>query len=200
MTQWEIIMPLSKEHKKKSRSNILKSAIQLFSQKGFDRVSIDEVMREAGMTRGAFYAHFKSKEDLYIQAIFDGSEQSVIPKNYFESTRGLPFLIKLIDDYLSLDQLSDKSQPSPLAFLVTDVTNGNIKIRTAYTEIYTSLIKQLNRESSNENCNSNTDLLMAVTAMLVGGIAVSRALVDSDLTDRLLQSCRSTAQQLVAKG
>lgn len=51
-------MPLSQEHKKRSRKKILDSSIELFTARGFNNVSIDEVMNNARMTRGAFYAHF----------------------------------------------------------------------------------------------------------------------------------------------
>ena len=57
-------MPWTTEHKQKSREKILSSAARLFTKKGFDAVSIDDVMRLAGLTRGAFYAHFKSKSDV----------------------------------------------------------------------------------------------------------------------------------------
>ena len=191
-------MPRSKEHKQKSRKNILKNAIRLFSRKGFDKVSIDDVMRHAGMTRGAFYAHFDSKEDLYAHAIRSGPEQSAIVKEYFKGARGQPFIEKMIDDYLSQDHLCGKVSPCPLAFLVTDVANNSVKIRTVYTEVYASLVSLMNKESSTIDSKKNDDFMMAVTAMLVGGVAVSRALVDSDLTERLLASCRNVALQVVS--
>ena len=62
-------MPYSPEHKQNSREQILSGAMNLFSRKGFSNVSIDEVMAEAGMTRGAFYAHFESKSVLYAEAV-----------------------------------------------------------------------------------------------------------------------------------
>ena len=58
-------MPYSKEHKAKSRERILQSAYQLFATRGFNQVTIDEVMQDCSLTRGAFYAHFISKSDLY---------------------------------------------------------------------------------------------------------------------------------------
>ena len=65
-------MPWNAEHKTQSRDRILSSAAQLFSHQGFDAVSIDDVMAHAGLTRGAFYAHFKSKSDMYHQSMVAG--------------------------------------------------------------------------------------------------------------------------------
>lgn len=66
-------MPWNANHKVESREKILQAAARLFTQNGYDAVSIDDVMREAGLTRGAFYAHFRSKSDIYNQAILTGA-------------------------------------------------------------------------------------------------------------------------------
>ena len=55
-------MPYSPDHKSKSKERILASATELFGRFGFDKVSINQVMKLARMTHGAFYAHFESKE------------------------------------------------------------------------------------------------------------------------------------------
>lgn len=62
-------MPYPKDHKTRSRARIVEAARELFNTHGFDRVSIDMVMRKAGLTRGAFYAHFASKEALFAEAV-----------------------------------------------------------------------------------------------------------------------------------
>lgn len=58
-------MPYPKDQKIKSRARILKSATELFFRYGFQKVSISQIMKEARMTHGAFYAHFESKEALF---------------------------------------------------------------------------------------------------------------------------------------
>ena len=58
-------MPYSSEHKEQTRSRIVDAARRLFNRHGFEQVSIDRVMSEAGLTRGGFYHHFASKDELY---------------------------------------------------------------------------------------------------------------------------------------
>ena len=58
-------MPYSPEHKQQTRERIIECARMLFNRHGFDRVTIDMVMERAALTRGGFYNHFKSKEDLF---------------------------------------------------------------------------------------------------------------------------------------
>jgi TetR/AcrR family transcriptional regulator, transcriptional repressor for nem operon len=61
-------MPYSPKHKLDTREKILESARRLFNRKGFSEVSIDEVMENAGLTRGGFYRHFRDKDELYAEA------------------------------------------------------------------------------------------------------------------------------------
>ena len=62
-------MPYSTEHKQRTRARIVEAARVLFNRHGFEQVSIDQVMKSAGLTRGGFYNHFRNKEELYAEAI-----------------------------------------------------------------------------------------------------------------------------------
>ncbi len=62
-------MPYPADHKDKTRARIVDSARVLFNRHGFESVSIDHVMKNAGLTRGGFYHHFTSKESLYAAAV-----------------------------------------------------------------------------------------------------------------------------------
>ena len=54
-------MPYTAKHKKNTRARIVECARKLFNRRGFVEVSIDEIMAEAGLTRGGFYNHFNNK-------------------------------------------------------------------------------------------------------------------------------------------
>ena len=62
-------MPYSANHKAETRARIVESARALFNRHGFTEVSIDEIMASAGLTRGGFYNHFKTKDELYAEAV-----------------------------------------------------------------------------------------------------------------------------------
>jgi TetR/AcrR family transcriptional repressor of nem operon len=65
----ETAMPYSLKHKRDTRDKILESARRLFNKRGFSEVSIDEIMENAGLTRGGFYRHFRDKDELYAEAV-----------------------------------------------------------------------------------------------------------------------------------
>ena len=62
-------MPYSPKHKEQTRQRILQAAAKLFCSKGFDRVTLNQIMKQANMTHGAFYAHFSGKSSLYEAAL-----------------------------------------------------------------------------------------------------------------------------------
>ena len=68
-------MAKSRQHKAESRKAILDSAARLFRERGVEGVTVAEVMQDAGLTHGGFYAHFKSKDELVETALRHSAEQ-----------------------------------------------------------------------------------------------------------------------------
>jgi len=62
-------MPYTAEHKARTRAKIVEGARVMFNRHGFEQVSIDDIMQHVGLTRGGFYNHFKSKDELYAEAV-----------------------------------------------------------------------------------------------------------------------------------
>ncbi len=188
-------MPYSSKHKQKSREKILDSALKLFTQHGYDKVSIDKLMQHAGLTRGAFYAHFTNKGDIYAEAILAAVKrsQSLLPQA--EGLSEKQWLKDLFFTYLSHEHINQQAPSCPLAFLATDVANREPQARRAYTEVY----KQLNMLIRNKLTNGKPedDTSFAITAMMIGGVALGRALNETDTVDRMLDSCRQTALRLL---
>ncbi|MBU2712987.1 TetR/AcrR family transcriptional regulator [Zooshikella harenae] len=174
-------MGWNKEHKPQVRDQILESAAQLFMNRGFDNVSIDEVMQNAGLTRGAFYAHFKSKSELYAEAIRDAALKSI------HAQEDAPPVSERIAKYLSLEHRKGESMACPLAFLVSDVSQQNNTVRDVYTKVFKGFVKKLT-ESSKEHISDQEALKSAV--LMVGGMAVARALNDDTLAEQLLTACQ----------
>lgn len=194
-------MPYTKEHKQKSRERILDSASRLFSRRGYDAVSIDDLMRDAGMTRGAFYNHFDDKADVYAQAILHAAMNAPFARNIDRANPSLPMLEEMLDLYLSskhIEQLQKVDPPCPLAFLVTDVGVREDKVRSAYTRVHRGLADLIGRSIEGNGRDVN-QLGLAVTALMIGGVAIGRALDSTDAAEDLMASCRSVAKQLLRR-
>lgn len=189
-------MPYSKKHKETTHQKILDSAISLFSTRGFDQVSIDDLMSDAGLTRGAFYAHFKNKKAVYSKAIIAGARKSRIMQQKPDSVTQEEWAKDLLLGYLSEEHINQEISPCPLAFLVTDIANSEVEIKKTYTHMYKLLNKTIKTQLKGNASCSKEDIL-ATTAMMIGGVAIGRALNDNVTTKELLNSCRQTAVKLL---
>ena len=127
-------MPYTKEHKQRSRERVLESAAKLFTSKGFDNTSIDEIMLDAQMTRGAFYAHFANKSELYSQALIYAASTSRLAIGKPDEMTEQAWLTKLLEGYLSMAHVNHEVSACPVAFLATDVVVRDPRIRKTYTK------------------------------------------------------------------
>ena len=194
-------MPYPETHKARSRERILSSAIELFSGQGYDNVTIDELMAHAGMTRGAFYAHFNSKQQLYSEAIVTAAMRSPIANSHQGDGSSRKRLKEMMAAYLSQAHL-EQTSPCPLAFLVTDIANREPEVRDTYTKVYNGFSKRVGKLLAEEGGKSDT--AMALTALMIGGVALGRALND-DAAVRKLPRCvskcgRNIDQSLMSAG
>ncbi|MDH3325610.1 MAG: TetR/AcrR family transcriptional regulator [Gammaproteobacteria bacterium] len=180
-------MPYSPEHKEKSKQRILSSAYALFSANGYSNISINQIMADASMTRGAFYAHFKNKSALYREAILYAAENTAIVRHKPDELNDREWIKKLIEGYLHKQNISNDCR-CPLASLVTDVTVREPDVRNAYTSTFKGLNKRIAKYTQNYSSASN-DAILATTAMMIGGLAIARAVDDQKLSERLLKVC-----------
>lgn len=171
-------MPWNLEHKEKSKERILEAAAHLFITQGFDAISIDDVMQEAGMTRGAFYAHFSSKAELYNEAILIGAQ---LAKNNVH--RGSTKFEDIAQRYLNLgSEPQNKDDYCPLAFLITDIGHHDEDVQATYARTlsgYQSLLREFELSEAQA---------VQISVLLIGGLALSRAVNDDAMKKALLKN------------
>ncbi len=184
-------MPYTKEHKEATRRRILESAFRLFTIKGFDGVTVNGVMKDCGLTRGAFYAHFDSKAILYRESLKFAASATKLAELKPDGTSDKAWLRLLLDGYLSLEHVRGE-HPCPLAFLATDIVMHDEKTKATYAKVYGGMNRAiLEYASSYTDCDE--DDILSVTAMLIGSVAIARTLSDENSATKLLQACRREA-------
>lgn len=188
-------MPYGKGHKERTRERILESAARLFPRLGFEAVSIDLLMQDAGLTRGAFYAHFANKAEVYAESMVFSALKSPFNKVAGQAMSDIEWFEQTIAHYLSREHIDESNSPCPLAFLVTDINQRDAAIRNTYTRLYENLAAMLRHRLKAPAKTS--DVILAATAMMIGGVAVARALDDDRLVDRLLNACRDGVKDIL---
>ena len=188
-------MPYSKEHKESTRKSILKSARALFSSKGFNAVTVNEVMQDCALTRGAFYAHFNSKSDLYSEALKFSATNSELAKMKPQDISAKEWLSQLLNGYLSIEHVKGE-RPCPLAFLATDIVSRDKTAKKAYTHSYKNMNKII-MDYAGADAPCNEEEILSLTAMIIGAVAVSRTIEDQRLVKNILTSCRQQARLIL---
>ncbi|MCO4798785.1 MAG: TetR/AcrR family transcriptional regulator [Colwelliaceae bacterium] len=174
-------MAWHKQHKENSKNKILTSAANLFTRFGFEKVSINQVMEKAELTRGAFYSHFNSKSELYAQAI---TKAGVLARDEHIKNCDGSFM-GVTKRYLSNEHRNKKLKNlCPLAFLVTDINQQNNTVKDTYTNVFKGFV-----ENAKQQTNSNQTALQTV-ALMIGGLALAKAINDTSLSDDLLIACQ----------
>lgn len=166
-------MPYTKEHKQRTRERIVKSAARLFATHGFARSSIEEIMAQSQLTRGAFYAHFRSKADLYREAMETSASACTPPGNV-----GVEWL---------RDLLAASAMNGPWSFLANDIASGASEVRAAYALRVKALCR--NVEEKLDASQRAEDVALAAVATFVGMLAIRATIDDASLRGALVTAC-----------
>jgi AcrR family transcriptional regulator len=187
-------MPYTPEHKRETRQKILESARRLFNKSGFSEVSIDEIMENAGLTRGGFYRHFANKDELYAEAVrrFLCADA---PKPWQRNpdrarTARKPRGQRVVDSYFSRDHFDDRETCCPLIALPSDVMRGSDAVKGAYREVLEKLIDILQADLNEPH---RRERALALVALCVGGIVAAKCMDDPVLADELRRAAHRQA-------
>ncbi|WP_434341034.1 TetR/AcrR family transcriptional regulator [Motilimonas cestriensis] len=183
-------MPYTETHKNKTREKILDSSFRLFAIKGFEGVTIDDLMSNCGLTRGGFYAHFTSKAELYREALKFRACSTKLAGLKPEGTTNKQWLSLLLNTYLSLEHVrGERSLACPLAFLATDINMQDNAIKAAYADVYNGMNTAI-MEYASSYCDCDEQDILSVTAMMIGAVAIARTLQSQNSIESLLEACR----------
>lgn len=173
-------MRYTAEHKEQSRERILEAARSLFRSSGFEGASIDQVTAAAGLTRGAFYAHFDSKEDL-VGAVMDIEAGLVVAlQRAAAAAEPREAALDAFAKYLDPIERANNATGCPLVAHPTDSIRGGPARKSGYTARLRALIGAVEDATATDR---DTAVLLAVLA--VGGALLSAASDEAELADRI---------------
>jgi TetR/AcrR family transcriptional regulator, transcriptional repressor for nem operon len=186
-------MPPSRKHHNRIRDLVLQSAGRLFNRHGFNAVSIDDVMAEAGLTRGSFYCYFASKSDLYAQSVARVVHEDRENPKGSGSERARAD--KIVQDYLTDMDQDSTADTFPMIGLPNDVSRTDRAVRQAFESALKLMIQSF-EQAANGNADARRDNALAMAALCVGGMVLSRSIDDRKLADELRDAAKATALDL----
>jgi len=158
---------------------IVKEASRLFRERGFEDVTVGEVMKAAGLTHGAFYAHFGSKQELQEAAVAYGLGVSTDrAKSHGATKKGRG---AFADRYLTPRHRDNPGNGCTMAALGPEVARSTPELKAAFERGLEDILAA-----------GGGDRKEAIfqTAVLLGGIVLARAVKDPRLSDEILESVR----------
>ena len=178
-------MRYGKDQKQATRQRIVEAAGRRFKEDGIDGAGVAAVMSDAGLTNGAFYAHFASKEDLVANVL---AEQLRVQR---ESFRAAPSdragLESLIRAYLSPEHRDQSADGCPSAALLDEIGRCTDATKRAYTDGVLVVIDDIAARLAPHDPPSARAKTLSVFALMVGTLQLSRALADRQLADAVLE-------------
>jgi TetR/AcrR family transcriptional regulator, transcriptional repressor for nem operon len=184
-------MPYAPAHKQETRQRILRTARRLFNRKGFAEVTIDEIMTGAGLTRGGFYRHFKTKDELYSEAMAQflcrNPPEEWQRKHVNPCAEGPALARMIMDAYLSKDHLEDRDGACPTAALASDVSRSGAPVKKAFRMVLETMLTVFAAALPGPDAHERA---LALVSLCVGAMVVARAVDDPALADALRVAAR----------
>ncbi|GAA4266010.1 TetR/AcrR family transcriptional regulator [Frondihabitans peucedani] len=183
-------MRVSRAQAAAHRKAVIASAARLIRERGFDKPSIADFMKAAGLTHGGFYRQFRSKEALEREAFEQGVEESVT--GFVAAAKAGPEgFLELVDGYLSAEHRDNKEDGCSVGALSPDLVRGKLELKEILAEAVRRMAAGI--AEGQEQTESESAAIQSVTTML-GALMLSRAVVEADpaLSDEILRAARQT--------
>jgi TetR/AcrR family transcriptional repressor of nem operon len=174
-------MKISSAERARNRHALLDAAMRLFRERGFSDVTIADIAAEAGLTHGAFYTHFASKEALCAEALEEAMAQRRERAQKLDR-------VAHVTGYLSERHVRNRGEGCPIAALSGDVGRESPTVRVAFTKALSATIEAAAGRSSERGEAARRGAI----ATLVGALVLARGVSDQKLRDEILAAARTS--------
>ena len=183
------------KHKAETRRRIIETASERFKQDGIDGSGIAALMSDAGLTNGAFYAHFQSKDVLVANVVAD---QLRLQRDTLRSLPpGRAALEEFVRVYLSPQHRDDPGTGCPNAALLDEIGRCAGAVRDSYTEGMQSIVEVISAHLSPQDPSAARARALGLFTVLVATMQLARAVSDLELSDEILAAGVLNARMLL---
>lgn len=196
-------MRVSRTQAAENRETVINVASRLFRQHGFDGIGLKDLMKGAGLTQGAFYKQFASKEDLAAQASRRAWESAFNRWSAAVAAEPEDPLGAVMAFYLSMGHREEKMDGCPLVALGSDAARQSPEVKASFEagvkavlDVLDHAIAQTN--GSEPNASDPKGEAMAILSTMVGALTLSRVVNDPDLAQAFLDAAAKQIREVVA--
>ena len=187
-------MRYSKEHKQETHARIVRKASVRLREKGAHGIGVADLMKEAGLTHGGFYAHFDSREALVIEAFGYAMDRSVEHwRKVAAETPPEKRLSTIVDSYVSTVHRDDPGRGCAVPTLGAEIARESAKTRKAFAAKLDQLIDVMADQIPDVPRKTARRQAMATLATMMGTLVMSRVAGSGELSDEILAAGREAA-------
>jgi AcrR family transcriptional regulator len=180
--------------KEASHERIVQAAARAIRRSGYDGTGVADIMKAAGLTHGAFYAHFESREAMLAEAADRaGAESNTFAASVIAAAPPEQALQALMQAYLSKEHLAGIETGCPVSALGSEMPRQSPEVRRAATARIKEMIDLVSRQSPDWGQPDAHERALVTVATMVGTLVLARAVDDPALSDAL---CNATLKRL----
>lgn len=184
--------------KEASHERIVEAAARAIRRSGYDGTGVADIMKEAGLTHGAFYAHFASREAMLAEAADRaGAESNAIAAKVLAAAPPEQALQALVQVYLSKEHLASIETGCPISALGSEMPRQTPEVRRAATQRIKEMIDLVARQYPDWGQPGAHERALVTVATMVGTLMLARAVDDAALSEAL---CSATLKSLAPSG
>jgi TetR/AcrR family transcriptional repressor of nem operon len=184
-------MRYSKEHKFQTHARIVKRASVKLREKGAHGIGVADLMKDAGLTHGGFYAHFDSREALVIEAFTHAMDRSTAHwRKLSEETPVEKRLSTIVNAYLAPTHRDDPGHGCAVPTLGAEIARESAKTRRVFSGRMERMIDMLADQLQGMPRKAARKQAMAALATMMGSLVMARIAGGGELSDEILKSGR----------
>ena len=190
-------MRYSPEHKNESRTKLLAAAGRGFRRRGFGGIGVDGLAKEGGVTSGAFYGHFKSKDKAFKEVMVAGIEELRHGVASMQQQHGRSWIEPFVEFYLGQKRTCELGMSCALQSLTPDVQRAGANVKKAFDAEVQKLITTIAVGLTGDNAKAKAWALMS---LLSGAVTVARASDNPATGEVIAASARLAALAIAGDG
>jgi TetR/AcrR family transcriptional regulator, transcriptional repressor for nem operon len=184
-------MRYSREHKLETHARIVKRASVRLREKGAHGIGVADLMKDAGLTHGGFYAHFDSREALVIEAFAHAMDRSSERwRKLAEQTPPDQRMAAIVESYLTPAHRDDPGHGCAIPTLAAEIARESSKTRKAFAAKLEQMIDTLAAQIPDISCKAARKQAMAVIATMIGTLVMARVAGNGDVSEEILNAGR----------
>lgn len=186
--------------KQETHDRIVRTAAAAIRKHGFQGISVADLMKEAGLTHGGFYAHFESRDAMLAEALDEAANDSLGRlSKVTDGVKPEDALETLVEHYLSDRAVEAVDRGCTLAALGSETTRQSPEIRKVATRRVRELVDLIERQMTGWGKSTRHDDAMAVLSTMLGALLIARVVDDPKLSKDVRASAKRMVTRKVAK-